>query len=658
MNLSIIASPIYEQNPWLDLVKYHFKITARSDLESKEFFDLISANKEVFLRSFEPRLRDLKKDKKIVAINLVCQLFTYDTLQTIDRKTVMIWMNQFEEFWDKLNPESLGNAVLEGHNRHYFKEEEIKRKIEVVCEDNQKESLPLLLLLRDKVFQEKLHSDPKPWKLKKTANTVVAAFRHYLYHNTLPKYALEMASDTFVQLFDLSRSINDDYLTSLCLDKLNGVDEEEYLQHASHLAHKGKEAFDNNEIETAIQYLEESIRVRPTDLVSTGILGKIYLNKKEYLKAMACFENVLHGAHFEEDYYLYQVQAILEYVKGFKKSIKNHIDDFYRLAKMSQNFKEDIESPLSESKDSLHEYLTQNEQLDSKFGFLKEITGIFNDESSPLEEQIEKAREYLDEMIEDVTEKLLSEAKKILEKMPTVEIDSLLLKIEILLEKEEYEDAENVFVEIEERTKDVKLSNDQKIRCHQNLAKLYLFSNQCQLAKEEYIKAFALDKENEETRLGLLPLGFKRPDYTIKDLVLKYEEDFNIQLDYGMYLLSNNEPEKALTHLLKADKYNAKVNYCLGKTDYKKNYYFNRALKTADIDGLEAEFCIEIINYFLNSTEETEWDQVIDLTLQIATFDPKLVDGDLLNALSPHVEKAEHRNRIEEIMKSLVAVPV
>jgi hypothetical protein len=257
-------------------------------------------------------------------------------------------------------------------------------------------------------------------------------------------------------------------------------------------------------------------------------------------------------------------------------------------------------------------------------------------------------------MIPRVKERILSQAEMLLEKMPVTttnnEIEKIsfilqrLLTEEIFYEKEHYEEAGFVIEQIETMIKDnnMILSSKEKECFYDNLSKLYLANGQIMPEKMSLSELIIINPKNEE---------FQRRHMSCQqEMIFWYGSEFNGQdvdaqykigvvqynkavdsNDCKLMDLSDNNPiessdnkyyENAKMHFLKADPYNAYVNYYLGKIvayylgkieigkiEYldkieELNCYFKKALKVALFDNLEFSFCLDIAEHFLKNEEK------------------------------------------------------
>jgi hypothetical protein len=565
-----------------------------------------------------------------------------------------------------------------------------------VCLNRQNQELPLALLLTYKPFQKRFNAKTTILRIENTANKVLLIFKEYLYKKKLPKELISM--DHLVALADVARIswIQDKILIELCLEKIQlyKCEEDEYLKQASIAARAGDIAFKQKNFQEAKKYYSDAVKQRNRDYLSSSALGKIAMKQKKYKKAAIEFENASQFAPFSNKLYFYQAKSLVEYVKQFQERIE-HFQTTSLLLIKKLYLEENIKSDLKRFLDALEKYFFKNNELAGEFGFSREIMRCLeltqedemdigltsSSKTSSQEEAFEENKpivgrfffEHLQdlhlqfrEVLARVKKKLLSKAEFLLEKMSPatdneIEKNSFILQRllaeEIYYERGHFEEASFVFEQIEKMIKDniINLNIKEKLCFYDNLSKLSLANGQIESAKRALSELRIIDPDNKEFE--------RRHMLCQQEMIFWYGSDFHeqdVDAQYKIGVVQFNRAlganykkedeserkhyENAKKHFLKADPYNAYVNFYLGKIE-KPNYYFKKALKFALFDKLDFSFCLEIAEHFLtNGIEENVFIELI-----ILFSDDSFTESDaemrceILHRLAEKIENEEVR---------------
>ncbi|MBA3238910.1 MAG: hypothetical protein H0T62_11275, partial [Parachlamydiaceae bacterium] len=696
---------------WMILFLFNVHILAEDELKSikRKFIGDFGENtfkvlffKELLLICQEQQ----EEEKNVLLITKACKMFSEKTLQVAGREVALGWTALFAKHAQKIDNKSLGFAFNCFHNNFFLQPGEIKYSIQVVCLNRQQQELPLALLLTYIPFQKRFTVKTNILRIENTSNKVIVIFKEYLYKKKLPKEMITM--DHLIELIDFARTrwIQDETLIEICLERIKSskCEENEYLKQASIAAIAGDVAFKQKNFPEAKQFYSDAVKQRNRDYLSHATLGKIAMKQKKYKRAAIEFENASQFALFSHKLHFYQSKSLVEYVKQFERKIEEFQANSLLLIKKLY-FEENIRRELKTFLESLEKYFLENNGLVGEFALSREIIRgleLVQDDEMDLSltsssktssqeetfegrkpiagkffyEDLQNLHLQFNEAIARVKERLLFKAEILLEKLPLTtnnEIEKIsfilqrLLKEEILYERGQYEEAGYVFDQIEKMIRDniITLNSKEKVCFYDNLSKLSMANGQIEPAKRALSELIFLEPQNKEFQLRHMSCQ--------DEMIFWYESEFNEQdidaqykiglVQYNKAIVSSDKKEdekvkkyyeNAKKHFLKADPYNAYVNFYLGKIE-RPSYYFKKALKIALFDKLEFSFCLDIAEHFLkNGAKESIFTELITLFSSdiFSESDPEKI-YEILHRLAEKIENEEDRQFVLLTMEKL-----
>lgn len=573
-------------NSWMVLFQQRFNELEEKDLtEAIANFELIFKEKKVrtiFIINLLPYCEELLRNKitkGILFLKKACQYLSEDSLGPIGRKISLSWFKLIEAHAKRLEYKDM-SAVVAIHKEFSILPEEIQEKMTVTGLDEQKQSFPLILLLTYRVFHERIFL--KQLRLfPQTSTLVLQAFESYLYKKRLPR--APMSAELYVQLLDIARGIQDNKLVELCLQKLGFKNS--YLRQASIDAVNG----DNASIDKKRHYLA-AVSLRPSDKISCNALGNIAFEEKKYGEAALYFDITLESnPNFSEGLKL--CQALMECLKALEGGAKMYLRDLLDLIKkfiIEENFQTAFETFLKKTGPFIEENALD---LSEPFNTLsKGVTTI---------SQLIVFEECFQEAVESAANSLLNRSKIALKNIPVKTSEYYLLEGEISYERGELPNAFHALSKVKEREVD-------DLRFWNLSAKLDWAQGNIDSAKSYLKLALKKDPVHPDLLQTLILMGDLAGDIIPPDTQNK-----ELCLTLGFSWYQREDFEKAKDYYFKADFYDPRGCFILGKILELENYYFKRALQI-DVNGdLEPSYCLEIFKYFLQEGKEKDWEEMI-----------------------------------------------
>lgn len=481
---------------WLVLFHLHFDKLGEDLSEATTNFENIFKGrsvKTIVLNHFISHCEvDTMEAKDFAFLDHVCEMYTVETIRPIGRKLALRWAVVFEKNLQNLNYKTAGAAFKAFDDEFFFRPAELTKNIVVKCLSTQ-HHLPLVLLLTYRTFQERMTPTTQVLRLEKTAIIVVEAFKYYLFYKALSKEALKMPLCVFVQLLDIARLewIRDEKLKKLCFAHLEKVDSnhleshlklaslavregDEALNRRKIAARKGDEALNRREIKLAKQHFLDACEKRDDDSLSFAALGGIEMKNKTFNKAYIYFGKASEFAPFRYEYTIYQTQALVNYIKQFKKKSNEFLATSTILIKKLQ-LNEDIRVECSNFIGRLKGYFVKNNDFLKEFSFLRDlkIWGKLFQNNEFRQEHLYQISLRLEEIIEKLKNKLLFQATTLVDKFPKLSSQEMghpllneqfLLHGEIFYEKGDLEGFGGICELIDNATKDniIILSNKER----------------------------------------------------------------------------------------------------------------------------------------------------------------------------------------------------
>lgn len=594
--------------------------------------------------------------KEFALLGHALEMCTGETILSAGRKLSLRFAKVFERNYEQLGYKALGAFFKAVHDQFTFRPDELTKHIVAKCLSNQYQ-LPLALLLAFPAFRERMTSKMQVLRLEKTVIVVVEAFKQYLFNKILPKEALKWPLCLFVQLLEVARWdwVQDEKLKKLCFEHLEKVDSnhlEANYKLAALAVRSAHEALDRKDIDSAEQHFLEACEKNNEDFLSFAAAGKLALRKNKFKKAHAYFEQAAQLAPFE--YISHQTKTLVSYIKQFEK----RIDEFSAAAAILMKkilLDESVEVEYSNFTEKLQKYFAKNNGYVQKFNFLGDLKywcELVQGRNLKRVDFLNNVRLRLAQVLETLKNELLFKATILVDKFPKLSDqelshplykDKFLLQGEIFYESGDLEGYKVIYDEINKAT-DAKifvLSPEESSGIEHNRAKLLSANLQIDEAKYALAKAMLLCPENEEIQSSIILLNDGMPLCTT-DYIEKNEKDFTVQYVYALSLYKKEKVENAKEQFLKADPYDARVNYFLANLENdEKAYYFERALKISLVDPLAFTECHEIAEYFLNNNGREEL--LVNLVeLFSHTEFPEDNSEDLVKILETLAEKVEN----------------